>query len=247
MRDEPILETRDLRKNFGGLCAVAGVDISVFKGEILGLIGPNGAGKTSFFNVIAGMYRPSAGKVLFKGEDIAGLPPHKVCWKGIARTFQQPQPFSGLTVYENVLAGRIFGRSKTKDRLSVDGILELLEMGDKRQWMVENLTAQEQKKIEIGKALACGPELLLLDEVAAGLTSKEQESITTLVRDVKDKLGITIIMIEHIMETIMNLSDRILVLNNGAVLKIGLPSEVATDNAVIEAYLGKEFAERVRS
>jgi branched-chain amino acid transport system ATP-binding protein len=247
MREETILETQGLSKNFGGLCAVADVNISVFRGEILGLIGPNGAGKTTFFNVIAGMYKPSAGKVLFKSEDIAGLPPHRVCWKGIARTFQQPQPFNGLTVYENVLAGQIFGRQRRGIRMSIGEILDLIEMGDKRERLVENLTAQEQKKIEIGKALACNPELVLLDEVAAGLTSKEQESIKRVVLDVKKKLGITIIMIEHIMETIMNLSDRILVLNNGAILKIGTPGEVATDHAVIEAYLGKEFAERVRS
>ena len=247
MNSEIILEARDVTKNFGGLCAINNVNISLSRGEILGLIGPNGAGKTTFFNVIAGMYKPSSGRILFKGEDIAGLPPYRICWKGIARTFQQPQPFSGLTVYENILTGQLFGGAKRGFNKSIKEILDLIELRDKHDWMVENLTAQEQKKVEIGKALACIPEILLLDEVAAGLTSKEQESIKKLVLDVKERLGITIIMIEHIMETIMNLSDRILVLNNGSVLKIGTPNEVASDGAVIEAYLGKEFVKHVRS
>ncbi len=246
MQGETILEAQGITKSFGGLYAVKDVNISLSRGEILGLIGPNGAGKTTFFNVIAGMYKPSSGKVLLKGEDITGLPPYEVCWKGIARTFQQPQPFSGLTVYENILTGKVFGGEKRGFNKSINEILGLIELSDKQEWMVENLTAQEQKKVEIGKALACNPEILLLDEVAAGLTSKEQESIKKLVLDVKEKLSMTIIMIEHIMETIMNLSDRILVLNNGSVLKIGTPSEVVSDEAVIEAYLGKEFVKHVR-
>ena len=246
MHDEMILVVKNITKNFGGLYAVNGISISVNKGEILGLIGPNGAGKTTFFNVIAGMLKPNSGQIYFKGHNIAGFPPHKICWKGIARTFQQPQPFKGLTVYENVIAGKIFAGDKRNIRQSVGDILELLNLSDRRTVRVENLTAQEQKKVEIGKALACNPELLLLDEVAAGLTSVERDSIRQLVLDVREKMGITIIMIEHIMETIMNLSDRILVLNNGSVLKIGTPEEVSIDEQVIEAYLGKEFADRVR-
>lgn len=246
MSSEIILETREITKRFGGLYAVKDVNISLLRGEILGLIGPNGAGKTTFFNVIAGMYKASSGKVLFKNEDITEFPPYKVCWKGIARTFQQPQPFSGLSVYENILTGKVFGGAKRGFNKSINEILCLIELSDKQDWMVENLTAQEQKKVEIGKALACNPEILLLDEVAAGLTSKEQESIKKIVLDVREKLNMTIIMVEHIMETIMTLSDRILVLNNGSVLRIGTPNDIISDEAVIEAYLGKEYVKNVR-
>jgi len=242
-----VLEIERITKNFGGLCAIKDVSFSFIEGEILGLIGPNGAGKSTLFNLIAGLYKPTSGRVFFKGEDITGLLPHKICWKGIARTFQTPQPFNGLTVLENILVGKIFGGEKRGSNRSVLDILHLLELEDKKDVLVENLTVVDQKKIEIGKALACDPEILLLDEVAAGLNRVEQESIKRLVLDINKNLKMTIVMIEHVMETIMNLSDRILVLNSGEILKVGLPSEIATDKSVIEAYLGKEFVARAES
>jgi len=244
---DSILETQNVVKNFGGLCAVDNVTISALKGEILGLIGPNGAGKTTLFNVIAGLYKPSSGQVIFKGEKISGLPPYKICWKGVARTFQLPQPFKGLTVYQNILAGKIFGGDKRAIDRDAEEIIAMLELSDKHESLVENLTAHDQKKVEIGKALACNPELLLLDEVAAGLNQVEQESLKSRVLDINQNFGITIVMIEHVMETIMDLSSRIVVLNNGKILKVGTPAEIAKDRSVIEAYLGKEFVERAKS
>ena len=244
---EIILTIASVSMRFGGVQALKDISFLVNKGEVLGLIGPNGSGKTTLFNVYAGDHKPYSGKVTFNDEDITNLPPFRICWKGIARTFQQPQPFRKLSVFENILVGKIFGGDKRRLDVDIDDIINLIGMGGKNNILVENLTGADQKKLEIGKALACKPALLLLDEVAAGLNQVEQEAIQKLVQDIRKNVGVTIIMIEHVMETIMSLSERIIVLNNGEILATGKPEEVAKNEKVIEAYLGKEFVRRAKS
>lgn len=183
---EIVLTVASVCMRFGGLQALKEVGFSVHKGEVLGLIGPNGSGKTTLFNVIAGYYKPSSGRVTFNHAEITGLPPYKICWKGIARTFQQPQPFRKLTVFENIMVGKIFAGNRRGLNTGIEDIINLIGLRDKSNLMVDNLTGAEQKKVEIGKALACNPELLLLDEVAAGLNQAEQEAMQKLVQTIRN-------------------------------------------------------------
>jgi branched-chain amino acid transport system ATP-binding protein len=236
-----ILSCNHIAKRFGGLQALSDVSFSVEQGEILGFVGPNGAGKTTLFNIISGRYKPSSGQVKFKGEVISGRPPHKICKKGIARTFQIPQPFQGLTVFENVSVGSHFGKYKSTSAMNALEVIEFVELDRLTDTLVENLTISDQKRVEIAKSLATGPEVLLLDEVAAGLNPAEQDDLGTLILQIRDQLNITVIMVEHIMRTVMGLSNRVLVLNMGVVLTIGDPESVGKDERVIEAYLGEEY------
>ncbi len=234
-----LLEVQNVSRFFGGLAAVNDVSFGVNKGEIVGLIGPNGAGKTTLFNVINGFYRPSKGEVIFKGERISGLKPHKICKKGIARTFQVVKPLQRMTVLENVMASA-FVRARSRKEAE-DAALELLEFTgliDDRDLVSKGLPLGKRKRLEIARALATGPELLMLDESFAGLNPTELNESIRIIRQIKER-GITILIIEHHMKVIMSISDRIVVLNYGEKIAEGPPDEIGRNPQVIEAYLGE--------
>jgi len=237
----PILEGKGVTKHFGGLAAVSKVDLDVEKGQILGLIGPNGAGKTTLFNLISAAIALQSGEIKFKGEQITGLKPHQICKMGIARTFQSVKIFPQISVLENVFLGSIFGAStKVSSADAKREAVELLEfVGLQEMGAVPagTLTLINQKRVEIAAALATRPELLLLDEVMAGLNHTEIAQAVELISRLRDK-GMTIIMIEHVMKVIMSICDRILVLHHGQKIAEGTPQEIATSEKVIKVYLG---------
>jgi branched-chain amino acid transport system ATP-binding protein len=236
-----ILEGQRIIKNFGGLTALASVDFHIDRGEILGLIGPNGAGKTTLFNLISGSLTPTSGTVKFKGEDITGLKPHRICRKGIARTFQLVKLFGNMTVLENILLGGLFGpsnhapRSRTKKECL--DLLEFVGLPEMQGSLAKDLTIINQKRLEVARALATRPELLMLDEFMAGLTPTEVVLAIGLIKKIHD-LKITIFMIEHVMKVIMDVSDRIVVLHHGEKIAEGIPEQIATNQLVIDVYLG---------
>lgn len=240
----PLLEIVDVGIRFGGLAALNGVSFNVRAGEIVGLIGPNGAGKTTMFNVITGLLRPTSGTVRFRGEDITGLPSYAVCRRGISRTFQLVRIFPSLTVLENVLVGGCFGqdgRGKTvaESRPVALDQLRLVGLEGQADRPAGALPIAGRKRLEIARALATRPALLLLDEVIAGLTPTESGHLMDLIGQIRGG-GTTIILIEHVMKAIMNLSDRIVVLHHGEKLAEGTPQQIATDPAVVDAYLGEQ-------
>jgi branched-chain amino acid transport system ATP-binding protein len=222
-----ILEGEKVTKNFGGLAAVSDVDFYVETGEILGLIGPNGAGKTTLFNLISATYPTKAGKIIFKGKDITGLKPYQVCRMGIARTFQTVKVFGNLSVLENVRLSSLFGNPKKPTEAEAT-----------KEAMARDLTLGNQKRLEMARALATRPELLLLDELMAGLNQTEVSEAMEDIKQVRER-GITIVMIEHVMKAIMNVCDRIIVLNYGKKIAEGTPQEIANSKTVIEVYLGE--------
>lgn len=235
-----LLDVSDLSKNFGGLRAVASVGFSLERGEILGLIGPNGAGKSTVFNLINGVFPPSEGKVVFDGQDITGLPPYEVVRRGIARTHQIVKPLNDMTVRDNCTVGACFGRenlSLGQAREVADEVIEFLGLADRRDLLAAHLTIAGKKRLEVARALCARPMLLLLDEVLAGLNPFEVDQMIDIVRQIRDR-GVSILIIEHLMQAIMSLSDRIVVLNFGEKLAEGRPQEVANDPVVVEAYLG---------
>jgi branched-chain amino acid transport system ATP-binding protein len=238
-----LLEGKNLSKSFGGLMALSGVDFALEKGEILGLIGPNGAGKTTLFNLITGAYRPSSGRIHFLGKDISRSKPHAICRYGISRTYQLVRPFASLTVLENVLVGIYFGRagdhSPGAARTEAAELLGLVGLAGKVKERAEHLTLVERRRLEIARALATRPSVLLLDEVVGGLNPTEIAHTMELIRRLRDR-GITIFMIEHVMKAIMGLSDRIMVLHHGELIAQGTPEEVTNDRRVITAYLGEK-------
>ena len=238
-----ILEGESLTKHFGGLAAVHEVDFHVDRGEIVGLIGPNGAGKTTFFNLISGSLRATAGSISFKGKNITGLKPHQICKLGIARTFQSVKLFNNLSVFDNVFLGSICGTATGKGtpdaRQKTMALLELVGLSPKRSDLAMNLPVAEQKHLELARALATEPELLLLDEAMAGLTPTELAVSAALIRRLRDE-GMTILVVEHVMPAIMALCDRIIVLNHGMKIAEGTPKEIAADRKVIEVYLGTD-------
>lgn len=239
MEGETILKVEGVTKRFGGILALADVSLSVEKGEFLGLIGPNGAGKTTLLNVISGVYKPDAGRILFKGQDITGEPPHKIAQLGIARTFQLVRPLKNLTVLENVVIGALQKANTLEEAVEKSlQVLELVGLYNKRNTPSGSLILVEKKKLEIARSLALEPELLLLDEVAAGLRPKEVDSLVDMLKEVNKK-GITMIMVEHVMRAVMNLSNRIVVLHFGRKIAEGTPEEVANNPQVIEVYLGR--------
>ncbi len=235
-----LLELVAVSKKFGGLQAVDRLSITLNEGEIIGLIGPNGAGKSTVFNLINGVYSPDEGQIIFAGEDITGDPPYRVARHGIARAHQIVQPLMGLSVLDNCTVGACFGRQDLPLRQARDIAFEVATMiglSDRAHAMAGSLTTAGKKRLEIARALSARPRLLLLDEVLAGLNPAETETMIATVRKIRGN-GVSILMIEHIMRAIMSLSDRIVVLNLGAKLAEGTPQAVASNEAVITAYLG---------
>lgn len=233
-----ILEVKDVSKYFGGLAALSSVSFHVEKGEILGIIGPNGAGKTTLFNVINGFYKPSKGAIYFKGKEITGNKPHKNCKLGMSRTFQVVKPLRRMSVFDNVLASS-FLRAKNRkeaEEITID-TLKFTDLYEDKEMLSKGLPLGKRKRLEIARALATKPELILLDESFAGLNPTELDKSIEIIRNIKQK-GITIMIIEHHMKVIMSISDRIIVLNYGQKIAEGTPSEIAKNPQVIEAYLG---------
>jgi branched-chain amino acid transport system ATP-binding protein len=238
----PLLQVEKIIKSFGGLMALCEVNFEIHQGEIFGVIGPNGSGKTTLFNVITGFLKADKGKVTFMGKDITGLPPHQICRKGIARIFQLVKPFHQLTTLQNVMVGRTYGKDPANNirraKEEVAEILNYVGLGNKIEVIASQLTMAERKKLELARALAAHPQLLLLDELMAGLNPAETETAMDLVNKIRDS-GITVIMVEHIMKAVLGISDRIIVLNVGEKIAEGPPREVVKNQQVIEAYLGK--------
>jgi branched-chain amino acid transport system ATP-binding protein len=237
----PILEGEKVTKYFGGLAAVSNVDFNIEESEIVGLIGPNGAGKTTLFNLISGALVPELGLIKFKGGKISGLKPYKICRMGVARTFQSVKVFANMQIIENVLLGSLFGTSASMTLSSAlreaTNLLESVGLSAVSTTPVRDLTLVNQKRVEVARALATKPEILLLDELMAGLNPVEVAQAMELVTRIRDK-GITIFMIEHVMKAIMGMCDRIMVLHHGVKIAEGTPQEIATSKTVIEVYLG---------
>jgi branched-chain amino acid transport system ATP-binding protein len=236
----PILSVKNVHKHFGGLAAVIDVSFDVQAGAILGLMGPNGAGKSTLLNIISGEYKPDSGSIQFQGHDITGLPPYRICRLGIARTFQIPQPFVNLTVLRNLMIAAEYGRNlgETAAESEALKILETVDLSDKKNMFARDLAAITLKRLELARALASNPTVLLLDEVAAGLTEEEIPRMLEILQQVRE-MGITCILIEHIMRVMTKAVDRIIVLDEGMKIAEGTSTEVMEDKKVIEAYLGE--------
>jgi branched-chain amino acid transport system ATP-binding protein len=235
-----ILQVQDVSKRFGGLQALTHVTFDLPEGQILGLIGPNGAGKTTLFNVINGVYTPNTGRVIFRGEDITGKPSYEVSRRGLARAHQVVRPLTELTVRENVMVGACFGReglSLGAAARKAEESLAQVGLADRADQPSGNLNVAQKKRLELARSLAAKPYLLLLDEVLAGLNPSEIASMMETIRAIRDE-GFTILMIEHVMQAVMSISDRILVLDYGVLIAAGSPEEVVNNPQVIEAYLG---------
>ncbi len=238
-----ILRIEKVTKNFGSLIALNGVDVTVNRGDILGMIGPNGSGKTTLFNVISGIYAPASGEIRYKGQKISRRKPHSICRMGIARTFQIVQPFSQMTLLENVLIGAMYGRglSLSQGRDKAEEILEFVGLREKLHLIPDRITTPDRRRLELARALATEPEVILLDETMAGLTPTEIEDALQLLRRIKTK-GITLFIVEHVMKAVMGISERVMALHYGEKIAEGKPEEVAQNAEVIKAYLGDRYA-----
>jgi branched-chain amino acid transport system ATP-binding protein len=236
-----LLEVDRISKSFSGLKAMQDVSFAVPAGQIVGLIGPNGAGKTTCFNVIAGVYRADAGEVRLAGARIDGWRSDQICRAGVGRTFQLVKPFAGLTVMENVVIGALNASASVREaREKAAGVIDQLGLASKREQMAAALTLPERKRLEVARALATGPRLLLLDEVMAGLRPTETDHMVALFRELNSKLGLTILLIEHVMRAVMSVATRVLVLHHGAAIAEGTPETVVREPAVVQSYLGAE-------
>lgn len=259
--DENLLEAQDISKTFGGIVAVQKVDFNIPRQSIISLIGPNGAGKTTFFNLVTGIYTPTTGTIIFDGKPLGKLKPHEVTRRGIARTFQNIRLFGNMTALENVMVGEhsrlrsgLFGavfrppQVKAEERSAREKGLELLEyvgLGGKEDEFAKNLPYGDQRRLEIARALGTDPKLLLLDEPTAGMNPNETARLTKLVDKMRRERGLTVLLIEHDMKVVMEVSDRVTVLNFGRKIAEGRPEEIKSNTEVIEAYLGKEYAKTV--
>lgn len=234
--DTAVLTVNGVNKSFGGIHAVKDMTFEVGAGEVMGLMGPNGAGKTTLLNLIAGVYRPDTGKILFQGKDITGRAPHKICHLGISRTYQIPQPFTDLLVRDNLQVAAKYG-NKRGDTLAVDEILDLVDLLKQKDTIAGDLATVSLKRLELARALASNPILILLDEVAAGSTEAELPRILDITRQVR-KMGKTIILVEHVMKVMVEAVDRIVVIDKGEKIAEGTPGEVMEDEKVMAAYFG---------
>ena len=238
-----LLELRTISKSFRGLRAVSQVSFSVEENSIVALIGPNGAGKTTLFNVIAGVFSPEDGEIHFNGSRIDGLRPDRICAAGIGRTFQIVKPFVGLTVLDNVVVGALHRAPKVKQaRQHAESVLDTIGLGAKRDFPAHTLTLPERKRLEIARALATRPKLLLLDEVLAGLRPTECDAMVAILRAINQREGITILIVEHVMRAVMTLAHKVVVLHHGEVIAQGAPEQIVRERAVIESYLGEDAA-----
>ena len=237
-----LLELKRVTKTFGGLTAVSELDLAIGQGEIVGMIGPNGAGKTTVFNIITGFHPPDKGQVIFDDKNITRSKPYSVCIDGIGRTFQIVKPFGTKSVLKNLMVGAFCRASDAKEAESIAlEVLELTGLKTKMHMIAKNLTIADRKRLELAKALTTKPKLLLLDEVMAGLTPKETDEMIVLTRKIRDKRGITVFLIEHVMQAVMSLSERIVLIHHGEKILEGSPKEVASDDRAIKAYLGEEY------
>lgn len=239
-----LLEVHDVDKHFGGLVALQGISFSIEHGETLGIMGANGAGKTTLFSLIAGHQNPTRGSILLEGQKINGMRPDQISGLGVARTFQIVRPFRGLSVLENVSSGALYGARKVRSIKRADelasAILEDVRLKDRASDLAGSLTLAGFKRLELAKALATGPKVLLLDEVMAGLTPKEVNEAISIIESCKFKYGLTVVVIEHVMRALMRMCNRIVVLDHGEMIAEGDPSQIAKDENVIKAYLGEE-------
>lgn len=240
-----LLELKGVTKQFGGLTAVNSVDLEVQEGQIVGIIGPNGAGKTTLFNCIAGAFAPTKGSIIFNGKEIAGKKPYEICKLGVTRTFQVVKPFANKTVLYNTTVGA-FAKTNSLEAAEEKAmkVLDLLEMSDKKNVFAKNLTLPERKRLELARALATEPKLLLLDEVMAGLRPSEVTEMLPVIRKI-NSVGVSIVIVEHIMQAIMNLSQMVYVISFGKKIAEGEPHKVVADEEVIKAYLGDEYVANV--
>lgn len=239
-----LLEIRGVKKRFGGNIVLDGIDLKVNKGEIRSIIGPNGAGKTTLFNLISGIFRADAGEILFEGKRIDKLKPHQICKMGIARTFQNAKPFLSMTVLQNVVSGLLFGSENVSHIGSAEKeamkILKFVDLENKSHILVDSLTIGDIRRLEIARAIACKPKLILLDEVLAGLTVQEIETALRFISKLRDEKGMTILLVEHNLRVVMKISDQVSALHLGKIISSGKPEQVANDKRVIESYMGED-------
>ena len=242
-----MLEVRELSKAFGGLKAVDSASLEVKAGEIVGLIGPNGAGKTTLFAAIAGFHKPDAGRIALEGNDITGLPPHRICAAGMVRTFQITQPFAKISVRENIMVGSYFRTAGRREAIArAEEVANIVGMAGQLDQLGADLTVASRKRLELARALATGPHLLLLDEVMAGLNPTEIAEIVGIIQKIRAS-GVTILLIEHVMQAVTSLAERVYVLNQGRMIAEGTPAAIAENSQVVEAYLGHGAAKVLRA